>query len=280
MKLILTYLTITLFIILVFLNNDIVLVSSIDAVNIWLYKVFPFLFIMFIINDILIKINFFKLFKNPVTYIFIMSLISGAPTSAFIISNLYKTKKIDETTANFSLMFTYFSNPLFLYTMFSLIFPFNYVIKLIIIHYVSNIIIYLFYKKNINNKKVSIKSVSTFNLASSIKVSIMSLIMILGTITFFMVLSNILINFLNLSIIPATFLKGFLEITQGLNNLINLNINFLLKEIIAIMFVSFGGFSIHTQIKSLLDETNLDYKFFFKGRLLQMIISVLLTAIT
>ena len=66
--------------------------------------------------------------------------------------------------------------------------------------------------------------------------------------------------------------------TQGLNSLINLNIPF--KEIIAIIFISFGGLSIHTQVKCILDESSLEYKYFFKGRIYQTIIAVLLTIVT
>ena len=45
------YLTILGLLILIFKNYNIVLESSITAVNLWLYKVFPYLFIMIIIND-------------------------------------------------------------------------------------------------------------------------------------------------------------------------------------------------------------------------------------
>ena len=63
--------------------------------------------------------------------------------------------------------------------------------------------------------------------------------------------------------------------TQGLNMLINNSINF--KEIIAIVFISFGGLSIHTQVKCILDETDLDYKYYFWGRIYQTIIATILT---
>lgn len=65
--------------------------------------------------------------------------------------------------------------------------------------------------------------------------------------------------------------------TQGLNMLINNSIPF--KEIIAMIFISFSGFSIHTQVKCILDETDLEYKYFFKGRIYQTIIAVILTII-
>ena len=66
--------------------------------------------------------------------------------------------------------------------------------------------------------------------------------------------------------------------TQGLNALINYNSSF--KELLAILFISFGGLSIHTQVKCILDEENISYKYFLKGRIMQTLIALLLTILT
>src|SRR5690625_3025138 len=94
-------------------------------------------------------------------------------------------------------------------------------------------------------------------------------IMVLGTITFYLVLSDIL----NLNLL----LRGLIEMTQGLNALITKHI--ILKELLAMLFISFGGLSIHTQVKCILDDYNLNYSDFFKGRALQTIIALILTTI-
>ena len=107
--------TIMTLIILVFKNYQLVLSSTIDGVNIWLYKVFPYLFIMIIIQDLLINLNFANFFKRTSTYIFFMSIISGSPSNAYIISKLVKEGKITKEYGNICLIFTFFSNPLFLY---------------------------------------------------------------------------------------------------------------------------------------------------------------------
>ena len=264
------YLTIFTLIILVFKNYSIVLNSTINAVNIWLYKVFPYLFIMIIINDTLINLDLESKFKNTSIYIFITSLLSGSPTSAVIISNLYNNGKISKKNAHITLLFSYFANPLFLYTMLNAIFNNTIItIKLIIIHYLSNIIIYFIFKKQLEYNNTS-KNTVTFNISSCIKKAMNTTSMVLGAITFYLVISDIL----SLNI----YLRGLLEMTQGLNSLINLNIPF--KEIIATIFISFGGLSIHTQVKCILDESSLEYKYFFKGRIYQTIIAVLLTIVT
>lgn len=276
----LLFIPLFIFIILLFINFDVVVTSSIDAVNIWLFKVFPYLFIMFTINDILINLNFEKIFTTTTPFIFIMSLLSGAPTNAFLISSLRNQEKIDEESANYSLYFTYFSNPLFLFSILSLLFNKFIALKLIIIHYLSNIIIYFLVRKNIKNNHLASTKKSSFNLGFSIKKSMNTLIMILGTITFFMVLTNILTKTFALNELFTTILKGILEVTQGLNSLNNINLSLKIKEILAISFISFGGISIHSQVKCLLDEENLKYSYFFKGRIIQTTISIILTALT
>ena len=64
-----------------------------------------------------------------------------------------------------------------------------------------------------------------------------TLIMVLGTIVLFFIISNILIKTFHLQGIKALFIKGLLEVTQGLNYLLNFKIAFKLKEIIAIIFL-------------------------------------------
>ena len=76
-----------------------------------------------------------------------------------------------------------------------------------------------------------------------------------------------------------TILSSILEITNGLNNLANINLTSKIKEIIGISTISFGGLSIHTQIKAILEETEIKYKCFFKGRIMHTIISIILIII-
>lgn len=264
-------------IILIFKNYQLVLSSTIDGVNIWLYKVFPYLFIMIIIQDLLINLNFANFFKRTSTYIFFMSIISGSPSNAYIISKLVKEGKITKEYGNICLIFTFFTNPLFLYSILYLIFnSFYMTIKIMIIIYISNFIIYLYYKKDLPVANMYGKS-SKINLPSSIKSSINTNLMVLGSIVFYFIISSILIETFNIGYPFDIFLRGILEMTQGLNNVIQLNSN--IKLITTIIFITFGGLSIHTQVKCILDEYGLDYKYFFKGRILQLVIAIILTFI-
>ncbi len=284
-------------IVFIFKNNTEVALTIIEACHLFLTKVFVSLFPMFIINDILISINipyyFYKLFNKPFTklfktsglasYVLIMSLISGTPSQAYILKNLQKENKITINEANHFLYFTYFSNPLFLYTMLRVIFNLNTTIKIILIHYLSNLIIaYLIRKKapKINNNPLTLKHVSLIDtLIKSISKSINTLLIILGTIVFYMLINYIITNLFPLNPFFKTLIAGILEITNGLNHLKNLTLIPKLKEIMAITIISFGGLSIHTQVKALLEDTEIKFKSFFKGRLLQTLISIILIII-
>ena len=95
--------------------------------------------------------------------------------------------------------------------------------------------------------------------------------MILGTLIFF----NIIINLLPIkNILLKNILNGFLEITTGLKGLEYLDISTNIKILLSTMYLSFGGLSIHTQIKSILPDTN--YTLFLKSRLYAVIISIIL----
>lgn len=287
-------LSLLIFLILILINNIEVKSSIIAGTEIWLTKVFPSLFPMFILSDLLMNYHlpeilanlfgscFTKLFKTNSYGVFtlFMSLIAGTPSSAYILKNLTEEQKITEVEASHLLTFTFFSNPLFLLTMLSLIFPKenSLILKIIFIHYISNIFIGLILRphNSILWKKIPYspnhKSFGQI-MTSSIQKAMNTLLLILGTICFYFMLSTI---FKTSNPSFNLLLKGFLELTQGLNSLISYNSSTILKEIIAISFISFGGLSIHTQIKSIISDTSISYFSFLKGRILHVIISILL----
>jgi len=248
---------------------------------------------MFVLNDIIINTNILRnitIFINPIfnkifnttgfsSQAFLLSLFSGTPSSAFIIKEMLDNQSITLEDANKLITFTYFSNPLFLYNILSLSFNKFITIKIIITHYLSNIVIGLIFRNKkigrvIKNKNSIKENKNLFLiLPLSITKSLNTLIMILGTLTFYMIISNIIINIFKLSPISNVLIKGFLEITQSLNILNNLNVPSIIKEIIAISIISFGGLSIHSQVLSLISDTNISYKNFFFARIIHTLVS-------
>ncbi len=281
-------------IIIIFKNNKEVATIILEAINLFLKKVFVSLFPMFIINDLLISLNipyyFYLIFNKPFkclfktsgicAYVFIMSLISGTPSNAYILKNLVQENTISPREASHYLLFTYFSNPLFLSLMLSSIFDTTTTLKIIIVHYFSNVIIGLIYRskapKFCNSKIKPLPANIPATLIRSINKSISTLLMILGTIVFYMILSYIASLFFQNFHILKLLISCFLEITNGLNLLASINITLKIKEIVAIATISFGGLSINTQIKAILEDSDIPYHNFLKGRILQALISVVL----
>ncbi len=283
-----------LFLLLLVLKNSIrVKQNMITSVELWLTQVFPSLFPMFIISDLLIQYNlphylanlfgplFTKIFRTSPNgiFIFIMSMLSGTPSSAFLLKNFVEKKLVNETEASFLLTFTFFSNPLFLINMLSILFPNQYSIvwKIIFIHYGVNIIIGILLRpkekqvyQKVEMKKMNLDFGSV--LSKSLKKAMDTLLIILGTISFYYMIAN-------LFTIENPFFQnifcGLLELTQGLNQLKIHHFPLIWKEILAISFISFGGFSIHTQIKSIINDTNISYYPFLKGRILHVFFSIL-----
>lgn len=281
----------------IFKNNKEIAEVILNATNLFLKKVFVSLFPMFIINDLLINLNipyYFYLLFNQLflkifhtnglgAYVFIMSLISGTPSNAYILKELVTTNKLSSEEASHFLAFTYFSNPLFLTMMLSTIFPINIAVKIMIIHYLSNIIIGILLRKKAPQITKSMFNKETTQkgniLIKSLNRTMSTLLMILGTVTFYMLVTYIITSPFQNNDLLKTIISGFLEITNGLNNLINLEIYSKIKEIIAIAIISFGGLSIHTQIKAILEDTKIKYNSFLKGRILHVLISVILILI-
>ena len=113
MKRKITILLIMTFIILIFKNYEIVLKSALDATTIWLNKVFPYLFIMIIIQDLLINLNFSSFLKILLFTFLLCHFLSGTPSGTYIISKLKEQNIITKEYANTCLIFTFFANPLF-----------------------------------------------------------------------------------------------------------------------------------------------------------------------
>jgi len=196
---------------------------------------------------------------------------------------MLNNSSISINDANKLISFTYFSNPLFLYNILSNTFNKKITIKIILIHYITNIFIgLLFRKKDNNNNNKTIKNKSNINeiniiklLPSSINKSINTLFMILGTIVFYMIITNLILNIFNINNLFNIFLRGIFEITQSLNLLNNLNYPSITKELMALSIISFGGLSIHTQVLSIINDTDISYKNFLIGRILHFLLGTI-----
>ena len=280
------YIIILLFIFYCFIFNTNILIESTNS-SILIFKntLLPTIFPIFILSDLLINYNFniiinnlfyklfYKLFKlnKNCCFIFIMSILTGYSNTFNIILSLYNKKYINEKMINKIILFTNFINPLYLITILSIILNKKLAFIILIITYISNIIIGILFRnynisKDINIKYKNEKLFICFT--NSIKKSINSLLIILGINIFISILSNILFS----NSISNIFIKGLLDLTNGLS-LLN-NLSFKIKIIFSIIFISFGSITTHLQCISLLPCIN--YNKYLLSRIIQIIISLII----
>lgn len=291
-----------------------ILTTSKDILNsvtfsfqIWKENIFPSLFPFFVLSELLIQFGFVeftselmkpimvKIFKTNSNgaFVLIMSIISGFPASAKYIKELYKNDLIDNNTGTKLLLYTHFSNPLFILGPVSLIFLNNREAGLLVLiaHYLTNFIIAICMRnyhptkeksisfslnkailemtlKRINNKK-SLGSIVTSSLNSAIS----TLLLVLGTITMFLVITTIIDNNIHLNTFHQGILNGIIEMTQGLKYISLLHIPLSLKCALSTMILSFGGLSVHMQVFSILSDTKIKYMPFLVARIMHAIIS-------
>lgn len=265
------------------------------SLNMWVTTLIPSMFPFFIISDILIsyhitnyipkiiKKTFINLFKvsEPALTIFFLSCLSGFPSNARNTRILYDKNILTKEEATRILTFTHFANPLFILSTIAIFFLHNEIYGYIILfsHYLGNIILGIltrFMSKSYsNNYTPLIEKSQNFSttLIKAIKSSIDTLLIILGSLTSFLILSSLIIKHIPLDNYTSSLIKGILEITMGLKALSLLNISNTYKVVISTMFISFGGLSVHLQVLSQLTDTNISYQPFFIARIFHALIS-------
>jgi len=292
---------ITLFVLYEVIIKKTLVYNSINyALNIWVNNLIPTLFPFFIISDILINYNFTsyvpKIFKDFCKFLFnitdnmitilMLSIISGFPSNARNTRTLYDKNLITLDEANHILTFSHFSNPLFILTTVAIFF-FNdkdVGVILLISHYLSNFFVGILFRNYFHHNDIdSKKEVNKIDFGNvfigAIKKSIDTILLICGIVTVFLLLSSIVINTFDFNIYNSMLIKGLLEITIGIEALGKLNLSMIYKAVITSCFLAFGGFSVHMQVMSQIAETEIKYRYFFIGRLYQMIFSGVITYI-
>lgn len=265
------------------------------SLNIWITSLLPALFPFFIVSDILINYDVIKYFpkviRNSIKYLFnvsdnglviiLLSMLSGFPSNARNIKNMYLDKKITKEEGEHLLYFTHFSNPMFILGTIPLILNSNKISKYILIsHYLANIILGICLRKynRVNDSNNSNYKEDKHNfglvLTTSIRKSLDSVLSILGTLTVFLIISTLLINFFNLDNTSSLLIKSILELTSGLKELGSYNLLDKYLLIISSCILSFGGLSVHMQVINELVDTDISYKNYFIGRILQVVLSL------
>ena len=295
-----------LFILSIFANGS-SLGSTVNfSTELFIKNIFPSLFPMFIISSLLVEIDLPKVigrfFKGPMkllfntkgegAFIFFLSMITGFPSSAKYLDDLMEKGQINKRDCEKILMFSFFSNPLFIVNTIGTIFleDIKYGYFLLISHILGNILVGITFRgfnKNITNDNMETYNLSHLNqkindtnlvkvLLNSIKSSLDILLNIFGIITFTLIVINIVFAE---SSLPEVILIGLTEMTTGLKYLSLTDQSLTVKIILSALFISFGGVSVHAQIMSILTKRKVKYLPFLISRTFHALYSVVIIII-
>ena len=277
-----------LFLFFLITRNKDVLESVSFSISIWKDNLFPTLFPFFVISSLLIQFGLVdiisNIFKFNGSYVLIISLFSGFPSGAINIVNLLKNNKISVSEANYLITFTHYSNPIFIINFIGNILGRNIAYIILISHIISGLLIGIIFNPR-DKKSNKINNTSTYNipfgraLNIAIKDSLNNIFMLLGIITIFLIFSKIINIYLNLPDILDVLISGILEMTQGINKLLYLDISLYYKTILTTLFISFSGISVHMQVLSIISDTKIKYKHFFIARIIHSILAIMLVSI-
>ncbi|CCY78831.1 nucleoside recognition domain protein [Mycoplasma sp. CAG:877] len=266
------------------INSTLIIKSIIDYTKLFYTKLFSTNFIFFMLSTILIDQGLIELINNKlklngsIFYVTIMSILSGIPSGSKYTKDLLDKGLISNKTANYLLSFTHFPNPMFVLNTVTILLNKTLALKILICLILSNLIIALIFKppkKEVITINDSTSKDFSESLSKAIIDSLKVILIIYGTSVFFYLITVIINKYLTLNVLSHVLLNGIFDLTKGLFS-ISLLSNKLLKSLLIIIFFSFGSLSIHIQIKSIITNTSLKYKYFILGRLLQILFATIL----
>ena len=282
-----------------FINTNEMINIIFKTIKLCYTSLLPSIIVFFTITDILNNYNFSfylskafgkimnKIFHLPecAIYIFIMSISAGFPGNSKLIKEQLDNGNINEFEATKILTMTHFSNPLFIIYTVGIQYFHDKKIGFIILfsHYITNIIIGLLFRNTYNNiysnHKLKYREPENFinMLKTSINNTIKLLVNIFGIIIFFAIITFVLNKYLQFKTFSNVIFNGLIEITNGLNILSQLNISKIKAATLATFFISFGGFSVHMQVMSILNNYSINYYIYTLARIMHATISAIIT---
>lgn len=266
------------------INSQMVITSIIEYSTLFLTKLFPVTFLFFIFSSLLIDYGLIELLQYYLNvntsnlYIFLLSLISGFPSGAKYTKELLDADLIDIDDANKIIMYSHFPNPLFvLGSVYLVLKDKGLCLKILLAIILSNFIIYLVTpksKKKISKKVQCPKDFSRV-LTKAIKGAFSTILLIYGTSLFFHLIAMIITKYIVLDANLFVLVNGFFDLTKGVFSTTLIN-NKIISSFYILLFISFGGLSIHMQIKSILADTSIKYNYFLKGRVFGTILAFII----
>ena len=151
-------------------------------------------------------------------------------------------------------------------------------IKILVVTIISNFIIYLLFKVKSKKNIVTISTVGgdfSTSLKNGTIGAIKTLLIVYSTSLFFYLMSVIINKFIFLSPINYVIVNSFFDLTKGIFSSALIS-DITTRTLLILIFLSFGSISIHIQVKSIISDTDIKYKNYLLGRILQVLISIVI----
>ncbi len=284
--------------------------ASIESLNLVVFKVFPTLFSFFIISRLLtllgVGIYTSKILSKPLKYcynappiasfVFSLSILSGYPIGAKLISEFYENHIIDKSQVDSLISYTSCSGPVFIIGTVGIGFLDDYKAGVLILfsHILATILNGFIYKNASSTSvasKIEVRSDDAF-FNDAVTSSVKAMLQVGGSIIFL----NILITFtyhvgivdlldkvasafcIDESILECA-LVGSVEFTKGIQLISSRFVE--KKDIIVAVstLISFGGLSIYIQSMSFLKKIGVSGRYYLCTKLSQSVFAYVISSI-
>jgi sporulation integral membrane protein YlbJ len=283
-----------------------------QGLNTWakilLPTIFPLIFFTKLLTDlgslnaVSNKMGFTqKLWRAPPisAYAFMVSILSGYPVGAKVVSDLYSDGFISKHDAIKMCTFTSNSGPMFIYGSVGVGMLFSQTVGLIMLisHILSAVLNGIFYRNykpfNQSETSFSLNIKPQFSLSSSMTDSILSILLIGGFVSIFFVVIE-LINQIGLFIPLSSFLSGIfncdsqifmglfngiIEMTHGCLDITSLNLPLGITAVVCTGLITFGGIATMLQAFAFLQKIGISFRFFLTQKITQTIFACMICAL-
>lgn len=263
--------------------------AVVEALNLCATAVIPTLFPFFVISGVLVNSGFVTvlgkvfapasrvLFKTSGkgAVIFIIGVLCGYPTGAKVIAQMCKAKSLDKKDGERMLGFCNNSGPLFVIGAVgsAMLKSHSIGVMLYVIHLLSAVVtgvifgMFKKYRRDENQTEIHIESLGDI-LTKSVEDSVKTILNVCGYVVFFALLCAMMEN---------AFITSILEVTMGAKNIIALGLDEKSMLILLSGVIGFGGICVAFQVQSEVGSVGLSLKFYILGKMLQAIVSMLIT---
>lgn len=270
--------------------GDLTFQTTFDALHIWFEKLVPSLFVSMVLLRIMYKQHIFEFIKIPfVKQIFHMdsssftlvlcSIFLGFPSGAMFLNEAYKQNQIDKPAMQRLVYVCSFPAPGFIMMSCGVVIFKS--VEIGFLMFLSQVLsglvlLWLTRKTPISfHESTYIERGRIMNdVGASIIESGKALYLIGGYLMLFMSCSSILFSFLpDIYAYPFRILAEF---SSGIIILNTLPFTNKILQILTSMVLSFGGFCVHMQVFSIVENCSISYRKYFCFRVMQSILSALI----